>query len=844
MARMQAELSRASMMGDRDEVRYLTERFLSSPDTRMLAVRNVTSSSSTKNPGVGEMWEGPADLMKGAMLLSHHGFVSEPFLTFTIHDGKTRRDRDICIPTYYDRAMHDLYRMLMEPIVEPLYDLRLFSSRSGRSLSDAVEEVRHVFSGEDAPGWVVRCDVKSFYDTMSHGWLLDNVPMDRHVLEQFLRAPRSRQPRAGDIGPCGLEHVTEGVPTGNRLSPVMANLILNGLEGYMVDPDDPSDGLVVRWVDDIVITARSEEGAIGHMERVRTFLADRGMMLNEGKSYIRAVDEGFEFLKFDFFRKGDRIEIRPTSGSVEEFMEGVSAVVHAYGGEETMVGRVNDRIRGFVTKYRISDLSTVSGYLDGRVMGMLLEEVGRHTLLSETEIGRRFVRPDGLGGEAFTAPSGRQVVRIASYPRVPHERVWLTANPYLDRDYFQRRAERLREMKVVRHRDLWHSQQGRCAVCGLPMGHDQDRVVRVDPDGRSGFVHPGCWEETERTRVHGHFRMIPGTSTTDPRDAVGPTHDEDVGNAVPGKPSTGTVEDGASPPQETVPTGDDASECSGNRSREPPGTVTVTDDACSDDGMSEDGNVMVSGRKGPVIATGSLDPMGPDASVGRSTVLLTPTGRPSKFQPLADFLSGCPYSYYDVNLDVLQQIMDGDLCDTAMTNRGWWFKLGPGTINDALGQVGWGVASADMVNGKIRFQHDVRRRRGLEVPERGYIARRDPVEGSKLVQQRDERMRKRRYGRMTEFLLGCGMDQMLLSFKRIGEIIGFRLPEGAWTDKRWWCNRREIYMLAAIEDGDFTKVKLDMEEHTVLLTRTCCVPDHFLEDVPEGGLPLKENMMR
>lgn len=270
----------------------------------------------------------------------------------------------------------------------------------------------------------------------------------------------------------------------------------------------------------------------------------------------------------------------------------------------------------------------------------------------------------------------------------------------------------------------------------------------------------------------------------------------------------------------------------------------MTDDACSDDGMSEDGNVMVSGRKGPVIATGSLDPMGPDASVGRSTVLLTPTGRPSKFQPLADFLSGCPYSYYDVNLDVLQQIMDGDLCDTAMTNRGWWFKLGPGTINDALGQVGWGVASADMVNGKIRFQHDVRRRRGLEVPERGYIARRDPVEGSKLVQQRDERMRKRRYGRMTEFLLGCGMDQMLLSFKRIGEIIGFRLPEGAWTDKRWWCNRREIYMLAAIEDGDFTKVKLDMEEHTVLLTRTCCVPDHFLEDVPEGGLPLKENMMR
>ena len=44
--------------------------------------------------------------------------------------------------------MHDLYRMLMEPIVEPMYDLRLYSSRIGRSLADAVAEMAHVFSGD------------------------------------------------------------------------------------------------------------------------------------------------------------------------------------------------------------------------------------------------------------------------------------------------------------------------------------------------------------------------------------------------------------------------------------------------------------------------------------------------------------------------------------------------------------------------------------------------------------------------------------------------------------------------------------------------------------------------
>ena len=842
VAAMQAEISRASMAGGRDEVRYLSERFLSSPDARMLAVRNVTSPSSTVNPGVGEPWDGPADLMKGSLMLSHHGYVSDPFLTFTIHDEKTGRDRDICIPTYHDRAMHDLYRMLMEPIVEPMYDLRLYSSRIGRSLADAVAEVAHVFSGDGAPQWVARCDVKSFYDTMSHEWLLDNVPMERSVLEQFLRAPRVRGRRDGCTGTDAAEHVRGGVPTGNRLSPVMANLILNGLEAYLVDPDDPSDGLVVRWVDDIVVTARTEDDALRYTAKVRRFLAERGMALNEDKSYVRHVDDGFEFLRFDFFRRGDRVDYRPTLGSVESFMEGVGRAVRSYGGVEAMVGRVNDRIRGFVTKYRVSDLSTMSGYLDRCITDMLLEEAGRHTLLSDAEVRRRFVRPDGYGGDTFTAPSGRQVARIASYPRVPHERVWLTANPFLDRGYFDSRAERLREMKVVRHRDLWHSQGGRCAVCGLPMGYDQGRTVATDTDGRRGFVHTGCWEDTERSRTTGHFRHLTGPVTDGATSVAeaGPPDGPVAGHAVD------TV-----PEQDAGPSGCTVTGEPDDR-RGPVGsedTGGVADPDVADGGSAETGSVV----NGPTDTTpevpGPSDPTPSDASAweparGHAVMLKTPSGRPSKFQPLADFLSSCPYSYYDVNLDVVQQVMGGGLCDCAMRDYRWWSKSGPGTINDALGQIGWSVASANIDKGVVRFQHCERRKRGTDAAETSFLSRRDPVDGARRTHERDERMRTRRYGRMTEYLLECGMDQVVLSFKRIGEIVGFRLPDGAWRDRRWWCNRREIYMLAAIEDGDFAKVRLDMEGHTVLLTRTCCVPDPFLGDVPEGGLPLKGNMMR
>ena len=73
---MQTDISRTSMVRDREEAKYLSEKFLSSPDTRMLAVRNVTSPSSTTNPDVGEPWDGPADLMKGSLMLLHHGYVA------------------------------------------------------------------------------------------------------------------------------------------------------------------------------------------------------------------------------------------------------------------------------------------------------------------------------------------------------------------------------------------------------------------------------------------------------------------------------------------------------------------------------------------------------------------------------------------------------------------------------------------------------------------------------------------------------------------------------------------------------------------------------------------------
>ena len=65
-------------------------------------------------------------------------------------------------------------------------------------------------------------DIKSCYDRISHDWLLAHVPMAKDILQKWLTA--------GFIGNSVLNLTEVGVPQGGPISPVLANLTLDGLE--------------------------------------------------------------------------------------------------------------------------------------------------------------------------------------------------------------------------------------------------------------------------------------------------------------------------------------------------------------------------------------------------------------------------------------------------------------------------------------------------------------------------------------------------------------------------------------------------------------------------------------
>ncbi|MEY8313125.1 reverse transcriptase domain-containing protein [Oscillospiraceae bacterium 42-9] len=83
-----------------------------------------------------------------------------------------------------------------------------------------------------SPEWVLEGDIKGCFDHISHQWLIDHILMDKSVLKQFLKAGFVFQ---GELFP-----TDEGTPQGGIISPILANMALDGLQQVLSNRFDLS----------------------------------------------------------------------------------------------------------------------------------------------------------------------------------------------------------------------------------------------------------------------------------------------------------------------------------------------------------------------------------------------------------------------------------------------------------------------------------------------------------------------------------------------------------------------------------------------------------------------------
>jgi RNA-directed DNA polymerase len=205
---------------------------------------------------------------------------------------------------------------------------------------------------------VLEGDIQSCFDRISHEWMLTNIPTDTEVLAKWLRA--------GYVENRTLFPTTEGTPQGGIVSPVVANMTLDGLEKLLQErfpmqwdrtekkQVNPKVHLI-RYADDFIVTGNSKE-LLDREGRplIERFLAERGLRLSPEKTTVTHIDTGFDFLGQNLRKYRGHLLIRPSDKNVKAFLEKVRGIIKASRSEtqETLIGKLNPVIRGWANYHR------------------------------------------------------------------------------------------------------------------------------------------------------------------------------------------------------------------------------------------------------------------------------------------------------------------------------------------------------------------------------------------------------------------------------------------------------------------------------------------------------------
>lgn len=201
------------------------------------------------------------------------------------------------IPAGKDRVVQAALKMVLEPIFEREFAEHSYGFRPKRGCKDALRAVDE--SLKAGLVWVVEVDLKSYFDTLPHARLMEEVQArvsDGKVLELIERYLRQEVMD-------GLERwtPTAGTPQGAVLSPLLANIYLHPLDREM----ERVGYRMARDADDFVVLCRSEEKARDALARVCGWIEAHGLTLHPEKTQVGnclGPGQGFDFLGSRFER--------------------------------------------------------------------------------------------------------------------------------------------------------------------------------------------------------------------------------------------------------------------------------------------------------------------------------------------------------------------------------------------------------------------------------------------------------------------------------------------------------------------------------------------------------------
>jgi RNA-directed DNA polymerase len=529
--RLQARIVKAVQAGRWGKVRALQHLLTHSFSGKALAVRRVTENDGRQTPGVdGVLWDTPAKKTRALEELRQRDYRAQPLRRIYIpKTGSTNRWRPLSIPTMHDRAMQALYLLTLDPIAETLGDPNSYGFRKERAPADAMEQCFNVLARRHAPQWILEGDIRACFDEFSHAWLRAHIPMERAILQKWLKA--------GFMDKHVLSPTEMGVPQGGICSPVIANLALDGLEkvvrAYASLPSQRAQRAkvnVVRFADDFIITGSSYELLEQEIKPlVEQFLRERGLELSPEKTRITHIEDGFDFLGQHVRKYAGKLLIKPARKNVKAFLGKIRKSVKANKQATTanLIAQLNPVIRGWANYHRHVASKVTFYHVDTAIFKMVWSWAKRrHPTKAKGWVAQKYFRARHGRRWIFFgqhADHELELFRAGDVPIQRHVKIRGAANPYDPQweVYFEERlrvkmAHDLKGRRQLLY--LWKQQDGLCPRCHqkitrLTGWHNHHTIWRTyggsDTADNRVLLHPNCHRQ-----VHSQsFDVAPPRST-------------------------------------------------------------------------------------------------------------------------------------------------------------------------------------------------------------------------------------------------------------------------------------------------------------------------------------------
>lgn len=496
------------------QVMQLQRLLVRSFSAKALAVKRVTENRGKATVGVdGVTWSTPEAKWKAIFSLKRQGYRPKPLRRIYIPKSNGKK-RPLGIPTMHDRAMQALYLLALEPVSESVADGASYGFRPLRNAHDALEHCFIALSRKSNAPWTLEGDIKGCFDNISHEWLLQHIPMDKGMLQRWLKA--------GYVEKHRLHATKSGTPQGGIISPVLANMALDGIEalldkhfGRKTAPSRRALKLnFVRYADDFIITAQDKSVLVHQVKPLLAhFFAQRGLTLSAEKTVITHINEGFDFLGENVRKYNGKLLIKPSKSSVKSCLAKLKSILDNHKTAPTwwVIYKINPIIRGWSQYHRHHVAKQVFNSVDNAIFRMLWRWCCRR----HPKQGKRWIK-----AKYFVAKNTRNWV-FAGHDKQGKEHVLLKAsdtkiqryvkirsefNPYdAQFELYSEKRQALQWVAKASYRkrltSIWRHQNQRCVMCQQALttdtGFHLHHIVEKHKGGTDNLdnlvlLHPNC----------------------------------------------------------------------------------------------------------------------------------------------------------------------------------------------------------------------------------------------------------------------------------------------------------------------------------------------------------------